>query len=225
MEADDGGISHAYGNVMLGGYKDTYKYSTITTNINNYDVNAKKLMLNYISVFHSFHNIKDEHSITVPDDGEIINCDVTIFDQEGLKLIIKSVKNENGILTFETETTDSGKNKYRTKTIFNFEAGIYANLTYNDYDNLDEYGNPAVVEYKGFSQLPRNNDYIEQDKDKYNIARYNLTTWDSVEIKPGDELIVKLNSLSYSYHRNKINDQIDYQNQDPANNLGVISLK
>jgi len=225
MESADGNIAYAHGDLMLNGYKDTYKYGTITTNKNSYNMNATKLMLNYIFVSHSFYNIKDEYSIIVPNEGENINCNVTIFDHEGIKLKIKSVKNENGILTCETETIDKRNNKYRTKAVFDFEIGIYADMQYDDYDNIDENGNPAKVEYRGFSNLPRNSNYYEQDKNNYNIARYNLTTWDSIEIKPGDELFVKLDRLAYAYHWDKKNEQVDYKNRNPEHNLGVINLK
>jgi len=215
MEDSNGGIGYASGNAMLKGYKDDYKYHSVETVTKNYDMAAERLMLNYIQVMHSFNEVDDKYSVTVPNEGETINCNIPMFDAEDVKFIIKSIKNENGVLKCETETKDNVKNKHRTKAMFYFSVGIYEDYIYEEDDEIKTYNH--------FTPLINNNDNINNN---YDIAWFNLKTHNSTIIKPGDKIFFQLNTMFYEYQWDKTSERLNSDWwKDPTHNLGVINLK
>ena len=215
LEAANGDIGYASGNVMLNGYKDNYRYSSVETVTKNYNMDVEKIMLNSMFVMHSFNEVDDKPSIIVPNEGETINCNIILFDADGIKFKIKSIKNENGVLKCETETNDTVKNKHRTKANFYFSAGIYEDYEYEE--------NGEIKIYNLFTSLVNNNDNIDNN---YDIVCYNPKTNNSTIIRPGDEIFFRLNALSYEYQSDKTSERLtsDWW-KDPAHNLGVINLK
>ncbi|MCL2815909.1 MAG: hypothetical protein FWD23_15040 [Oscillospiraceae bacterium] len=216
MESADGETGYASGNAMLEGYNDNYNFHTITANANNYNMDAKRIMLNYIFVMHSFREIKDGYSVIVPNEGETINCNITLFDAEGIKFTIKNIKNENGVLKCETETIDNVKNKHRTKANFYFSIGIYEDYIYEEHDKI------KTVNL--FAPLTGNHDYDVDNS--YDVVWLNLKTNNSTTANPGDELFFQLDSLHYEYQWDKKSERLtsDWW-KDPAKNLGVINLR
>ena len=234
MENADGEIGHAFGGVMLKGYNDEYKYNTITSNSgSSYNMNAEKLMLYDLWVTHnfarnfSFGQSEYECSVIVPNEGNSVDCNITLFDAEGIKFIIKSVRNKNGVLIVETETIDNVKNKHRTKAQFNIITGVYTDWNYDDYDDLDEQGNPTVKTVENtFVRLQSNNDRDEEYDNYYDVFRSNLITCFSDEVKPGDEIYIQIDNMMYNYQWDKTSERMNYDNwRDPAKNLGTIYLK
>lgn len=227
LEAANGDMGYASGNTMLNGYNDNYKYSAVEVNANSYDMNAEKLKLWDLLIWHDFWNLESsERTFIVPNEGESVNCNITMFDAEGIKFKIKSIKNENGVLTFETETTDNVKGKHRTKAHFYFQVGIYDDLKMEDYGVKDEQGNPEKSVYNVFMNLQ----YYDDGNYNENVAKFTTSTSHSVsgttverKINPGDECAIQLNSMRYNYQYDNKMERAD--GEAPSQNLGVINLK
>jgi hypothetical protein len=133
-----------------------------------------------------------------------------MFDSEGIKYTIKSIKNEKGVLICETETTDNVKNQHRTKAIFSFSIGIYEEEN-NPYDG---------TVYKSFKPLTMLNN------NGYENWGFNLKTNDSKTISPGDEIVLRLDYLFYGYQWDKNSEQaVSSDWSIPEKNLGIINLK
>lgn len=209
----DGSIGKASGDVDLTGIPAPH-LRCIEVNNDAYDKPITAISPFWIMVGHSFniHDCPDmpRVTVTVPEIGAGYDCNEVLYAKAGLTVRLTHVERDRNGLHYTTaiDTADGLAMSDLQAHVYNSYSPGKFDYTYNDGTSVHHDVWPRLV-------------YTDHTTGEltYSIGHNNTdTAYETV--KPGDELVVTLNSLRYQY----LPEGVDFFHPDNSETFGTIEL-
>jgi len=186
----------------IGGYGPSFwgGYIMRATSPVCFNLNATGLKLWDVIVYQCFQSGTDNmNTLTVPNDGETVNCDITMFDDYGIQFKLTSITNQDGDISIQTVTTDKSGCAYRSKPQFYCQIGTMQPGDISTWKSIDS----AQIYDPTNSLIPANPIQITQSA-----------------LKPGDQFVINILTMQYVYGWD-----YDSSTGNVGSSLGEINLQ
>ncbi len=217
VTCDDGTIARATGDMPIKGTK-TIQSPAVEITKSGYGRGVTAITPYRMNISHAYDIHTEGHprvTVTIPAKGEGYDCDELLLDAGGIVARLTRVEyGENGLqFTVETE------NNTGSPILGNVQG--YVHMAYSmgptDYTYLDGSNSSHEI-------WPRSVSYNrESGALEYMVKGVDSMTdglWVTEEAKPGDELVVILDRLSYDYVAENVGDL-----RDPQGGFGTFEIK
>ena len=217
VTCDDGTMARANGDIPIRGAK-TIQSPGIEITKSGYGRGVTAISPYWMNIFHTYDIHTEGHprvTVTIPEKGSGYDCDEILLDAGGIVARLTRVEYGEKGLQFTVET----ENKTGSPILGNVEG--YVHMAYSMGPTAYTYLDGAESNHEIWPRLVSYNH--ETGALEYMVKGVDSLTdglWVTEEAKPGDELVVILDRLSYTYTAEQVGDL-----RDPQRGFGTFAIK